>query len=98
MGSATLHFPVLKQSEHIAVGIGDSSHQTTLTDVVRRLLDGGTSGGDFGQLRLDVRHVPIGDRRDHAPRSTAWHQPNVLTGGVEADVIGTVGLRLYAEQ
>src|SRR6266511_2745395 len=33
-----------------------------------------------------------------ALRSTARHQPGVLAGGLEADVVGPIGLRRYAEQ
>ncbi|MGH3180697.1 MAG: Lrp/AsnC family transcriptional regulator [Streptosporangiaceae bacterium] len=58
----------------------------------------GARGGHLGQLRLDVRHVPVGHRRGHALRSTARHQPDVLARGLEADVVGLVGLRRYAEQ
>jgi hypothetical protein len=41
---------------------------------------GGTRGTHLGQLRLEVRHVPVGHGRGHALRSTARHQPGVLTG------------------
>ncbi|MGH3237229.1 MAG: Lrp/AsnC ligand binding domain-containing protein, partial [Streptosporangiaceae bacterium] len=42
----------------------------------------GARGGHLGQLRLDVRHVPVGHRRGHALRSTARHQPDVLARGL----------------
>src|SRR6266700_7958719 len=93
-----MHSPVLKQPEDVAVGVGDGGHQATATDVAHGLLHGGTGSGHLGQLRLDVRHVPVGHRRGHALRSTARHQPDVLTGGLEADVVGPVGLRRDAEQ
>jgi hypothetical protein len=41
---------------------------------------GVTRGSHLGQLRLEVRHVPAGHRRAQALRSTARHQPDVLTG------------------
>ncbi len=53
---------VLKQPEDVAVGVGDGGHQAAAADVVRGLLHGGTRGGHLGQLRLDVRHVPVGHR------------------------------------
>ena len=56
------HSSVLKQPEDVAVGVGDGGHQATTTDVVRGLLHGGTRGGHLGQLRLDVRHVPVRHR------------------------------------
>jgi len=90
--------PVLKQPEDVAIRVGDGGHQAAATDVVRGLLHGGTGGGHLGQLRLDVRHVPVGHRQGHAPRSTARHQPDVLARGLEADVVGLVGLRRDAEQ
>jgi hypothetical protein len=45
------------------------------------------------RLRLEIRHVPVGHRRGHALRSAARHQPDVLALGLEADVVGPVGLR-----
>src|ERR1700724_3591688 len=92
-GMAWPHSPVLEQPEDVAIGVGDGGHQAAATDVVRGLLHGGTRCGHLGQLRLDVRHLPVGHRRGHALRSTARHQPDVLTGGLEADVVGPVGLR-----
>src|SRR5918997_3211407 len=89
---------VLEQPEDVAVGVGDGGHQAAATHVVRGFLHGGTRGGYLGQLRLDVRHVPVGHRRSHALRSTARHQPDVLSRGLEADVVGLIGLRRYAEQ
>src|SRR6266540_3328090 len=97
-GSGGRPSPVLEQAEHVAVGVGHGGHQAAATDVVRGLLHGGTRGGHLGQLRLDVRHVPVGHRRGHALRSTAWHQPDVLASGLEADVVGPVGRRRHAEQ
>src|SRR5215510_8864389 len=75
--------PVLEQPEDVAVGVGHGGHQAAATDVVRGLLHLGTRGGHLGQLRLDVRHVPVGHRRGHALRPAARHQPDVLTGDVE---------------
>src|SRR4051794_13610685 len=89
---------VLKQPEDVAIGVGDGGHHAAATDVVRGLLHGGTSGGHLGQLRLDVRHLPVGHRARHALRPTARQQPDVLARGLEADVVGLVGLRWYAEQ
>src|SRR3954470_19995611 len=43
---------VLKQPEDVAVRVGHGGHQAAATDVVRGLLDGGTSGGHLGELRL----------------------------------------------
>ena len=94
--SASLIGP--EQPEHVAVGVGDGGHQAAATDVVRGLLHRGACGGHLGQLRLEVRHVPVGHRRGHALRSTARHQPDVLARGLEADVVGRVGLRRSAEQ
>ena len=54
--------------------------------------------GHLGQLRLDVRHVPVGHRRGHALRAAARHEPDVLALDVEADVVRRVGLRRDAEQ
>src|SRR6516164_10617376 len=54
--------PVLNQPEDIAVGVGHGGHQTPAADVARRLLRGGARSCHFGQLRLDVGHVPVGDR------------------------------------
>ena len=51
---------VLEQPEDVAVGVGDGGHQPAATDVARGLLHGGTGGGNLGQLRLDVRHLPVG--------------------------------------
>src|SRR5437588_12096267 len=92
------HLAVLNQSEDVAVGIGDRSHDAAATDVVWGLLHGGAGGRDIGQFRLNVRHVPIGHRRGHALRPTARHQPDVLAGYVEAHVVGRVRLRLQSEQ
>src|SRR5438874_6358451 len=92
------HSSVLQQPEDVAIGVGDGGHQAAATDVAHGLLHGGTGGGHLGQLRLDVRHVPVGHRRGHALRSTARHQPDVLALGLEADVVGLVGLRRDAEQ
>ena len=53
---------VLHQPEDVAIEVGDGGHQAAATDVVRGLLHGGAGGGHLGQLRLDVRHVPVGHR------------------------------------
>src|SRR5215813_4881507 len=87
---------ILKQPEDVAVGVGDGGDQATATDVVRGFLYGGTRSGHLGQLRLDVRHVPVGHRRGHA--AAARHQPDVLPRDIEADVVRRVVLRRYAEQ
>src|SRR5580704_950118 len=84
---------VLKQSEDVAIGVGDGGHQAATTDIVRGFLHGGARGGHLGELRLDVRHLPEGHRRGHALRSTAGHQPDVLALGLEADVIVRVSCR-----
>src|SRR5829696_5742770 len=83
--------PVLKQPEDIAIGVGDGGHQAAATDVVRGLLHGGARGSHLGQLRFDVRYVPVGHRRGHAPRPAARHQPDVLARDLEADVVGLIG-------
>src|SRR3954471_11293577 len=90
--------PVLKQPEDVAIGVGDGGHQAAATDVARGLLHGGARRGHLRELRLDVRPMPVGHRRGHALRSTARHQPDVLARRLEADVVGVVGLRRYAEQ
>src|SRR4029453_3424773 len=89
---------VLEQPEDVAVGISDGGHQAATTNVAYGVLHGGTGSGYLSELRLDVRHVPVGHRRSHALRSTARHQPDVLALRLEADVISVVGLRSYAEQ
>ena len=53
---------VLMQTEDIAVGVGDGGDQTAATNVVRGLLHGGARSGQVSQLRLDVRHRPVGHR------------------------------------
>ena len=80
------------------MGADPRSTVGTATDVVGGLLHGGTGGGHLGQLRLDVRHVPVGHRRGHALLRAVRHQPDVLALGVVADVVGRVVLRLGAEQ
>src|ERR671916_1905366 len=92
-GHADILSSVLKQPEDVAIGVGDGGHEAAAPDVVRGLLHGGARGGHVGQLRLEGRHVPVGQRRGHALRSTARHEPDVLARGLEADVVGPVGLR-----
>lgn len=53
---------VLMQTEDIAVGVGDGGDETAATNVVRGLLNGGARSGQVSQLRLDVRHRPVGHR------------------------------------
>jgi hypothetical protein len=89
---------VLEQPEHVAVGVGHGGDQPATADVVGGLLEGGAGGGHLGQLRVEVRYVPVGHRARHGLRSPAGHQPDVLAGDLEADVVGLVGLRRYAEQ
>src|SRR4051794_29810189 len=89
---------VLQQPEDVAVRVGDGGHETAAADVVGGLVHLGAGGGDLGELRLDVGHVPVGDRRGHALRPAAGDQPDVLAGGLEADVVGRVALRRRAEQ
>src|SRR5437763_3762674 len=89
---------VLENPEDVAVGVGDGGHQAAAADVVRGLLHDGARGGQLGQLRLDVRDVPVGHRRGHALLRARRHQPDVLAFGVVADVVGRVVLRLGAEQ
>src|SRR5215472_7524736 len=96
--SARRHSPVLKQPEDVAVGVGESGHQAATTDVARGLLHLGTRGGHLSQLRLDVRHVPVGHGRCHALLCAAGHQPDVLALGIVADVVASVSLRFHAEQ
>src|SRR5205085_3207291 len=87
------HSSILHQTESAAVGVGDGCDQPAATNVARRLLHSGACGAHLGQLRLDVRHVPVGDRRGHPLPSSAWDQPDVLAGGLGADVVGLAGLR-----
>ena len=61
-GNGGRHSSVLDEPEDVAIGVGDRGHQPAATDVVRGLLHGGTRGSHLGQLRLDVRHVPVGHR------------------------------------
>src|SRR5215467_5229813 len=89
---------ILNQPENIAVGVGEGGHLAAATNVARELLHGGTRGGHLGQLRLDVRYLPVGHRRCHRLRSTARHQADVLALDIESDVIGRVALRRDAEQ
>src|SRR5215470_8222791 len=89
---------ILNQPENIAVEVGEGGHLAAATNVARELLHGGTRGGHLGQLRLDVRHLPVGHRRGHTLRPAARHQPDVLALGIEPDVVGLVGLRRHAEQ
>src|SRR5947209_124012 len=88
---------VLKQPEDVAIGVGDGCHEAAATYVAHGLLHGGTGSGHLGQLRLDVRHLPVGHRTVHALWSTARQQPDVLARGLEPDVILRVGLRRDAE-
>jgi len=94
---------VLAQGEDI-VPIPGTKRRTYLeenaaaTDVVRSLLHGGPRGGHLGQLRLDVRDVPVVHRRGHALLRAVRHQPDVLARGVVADVVRRVVLRRHAEQ
>src|SRR5262249_42026088 len=52
----------LEQPEKVAGGVGEGGHQAAGADVVGGLLHGGARGGLLGQLRLDVRHVPVRHR------------------------------------
>src|SRR5208283_852150 len=54
--------PVLKQPEDVAVGVGDRGNQAAVADVTRGLVHSSTRSGQSGQLRLDIRHVPVGNR------------------------------------
>ena len=89
---------VLGQTEHVAVGVGDSGHQAAAAHVAGGILDRGTRGGDLGQLGLDFRHVPVGHRRGQVLGAATGQKPDVLAGDVEADVVGPVGLGRLAEQ
>ena len=42
------HLSVLKQPEDVAIGVGDGGHQAAATDIMRRLLHGGTGGSHLG--------------------------------------------------
>src|SRR5215470_14846074 len=53
---------VLDQPEDIAIGVSESGYQAAGTDVTRGLFDRGARGGHLGQLRFDVRHVPVSHR------------------------------------
>src|SRR5512146_1594576 len=92
-GSAVLQHP-----EYVAVRVGEGGHETAAANVARLVLHGSARGRHLRQLRLDVRHVPVGDRGGHPGRGAAWHQADVLTPGVEADVVVGVGRRRHAEQ
>src|SRR3954469_9055546 len=59
---------VLDQPEDVAVRITERGHETAAADVVGGLVGAGAGGRHLGQLRLDVGHVPVGDRRLHALR------------------------------
>src|SRR5215475_6401246 len=87
-----LRSPVLNQPEDVAVGVGEGGHEAATADVVRLLLHRGAGSGHLGQLRFDVRHVPVSHRRGHALRPAAWHQPDLLALCLEANVIRPVGL------
>jgi hypothetical protein len=76
----------LEQPEDVVIGVGDGGHQAAATDVARRLLHAGAHRGHLGQLRLEVRNMPVGGRRGHALRSTARYQADVLALCLEADV------------
>src|SRR3954453_7548428 len=54
---------ILQQTEDVAMGVGEGGHETAGADVVRGLGDGGPGSRHLGELRLDVGHVPVGDRR-----------------------------------
>jgi hypothetical protein len=56
------HSSVLKQPEDVAIWVGDGGHQAAAAYVAHGLLHRGTGRGHLGQLRLDVRHVPVGHR------------------------------------
>src|SRR5918992_5062956 len=77
---------VLNQPKDVAIGVGDCGRQPAATDVARGLLHGGTGSGHLGQLRLDIRHVPVGHGRRDALLPTARNQPDLLALGFEADV------------
>ena len=67
-----------------------------LARILGRTLGSTVGGGDFGQLRGDVRDVPVRHRRCLA--ATTGHEPDLLAFGLVADVVRRVARRLHAEQ
>src|SRR5579884_2417838 len=55
--------PVLQQPEHIAIRVADGGDQAAAADVAHGILDRCAGGRHLGELRLDVRDVPVRDRR-----------------------------------
>src|SRR3977135_186374 len=51
---------VLDQAEDVAIRVGHAGHQAATTHVAGGLVQGGARGDHLGQLRVDVRHVPVG--------------------------------------
>lgn len=89
---------ILDQTEDVPVGVGHSGDQAATTDLPGGLVDAGARRGDLGQLRLDVRHVPIGHWRGHPLGTTPGYQSDVLAGGLKTDVVRVVGLRGHPQQ
>jgi hypothetical protein len=56
VGASGRHSSVLKQSEDVAIRVGDGGHEEAATNVARGLRHDGTGSGHLGQLRLEVRH------------------------------------------
>src|SRR5262249_21161543 len=89
---------VLNESGDVAIEIDEGGHHPATAHFLRRVFDRRTGRGHLGELRFDVVDVPVRDRRRQALRATPGNQPDVLTGDVEADVVGRVGLWLDAEE
>src|SRR5580704_19013555 len=68
---------ILDQAEDVAVRVGECGHEAAAPDISRGLLQRRTGSGDFGELRLDIRHVPVRDGRGHP--TTAWYEPDLLS-------------------
>src|SRR5215207_3504002 len=50
---------VLKQPEKVAIRVADGCNEAAATDVAHGLGNGRSGRGHLGELRLDVRHVPV---------------------------------------
>src|SRR5215469_11520891 len=56
-GVAGRRSAVLKQTENVAVGVGDGCYEAAATDVAHGVFYIGAGLGHLGELRLDVRHM-----------------------------------------
>src|ERR1700722_10545227 len=91
-GVAHLRSSVLREPEHIAIGVLEGCDEAASTDVADRLMCRGPGGDHLGQLRLDVRHLPVGDGGSHPLCLTPRHEPDVLARDIEPDVVVRVML------